>query len=751
MMRLHTALSVVVALVLLAAPGMAQGTPPPNDAAALRLEGEIVQLRYNGGLIFDGRIRNPAAVRSAVPNVVRTGDIVDQVIVFNARGRVALEIAATVTASGQAFPCESDRAVRGRPIVRHSSGLSRSLLNQAVYDRKWDWVISVDDQPRTGVRIVPQKDGPSSRTFAFEAHGSEIVLRFRPRFYQKHRGLGFYQPWTYTIWPRPVVGWCSWFAFFNKITESDVMRTADVMADVLLPYGYEYLQIDDGYQRDTGLPELWLKPNEKFPGGLEALASYIRKKGLKPGIWTNAAFPQTDYATQHKDWFVLDAEGNLARGNWINHVVDASIPAALDALVRPIYRELRAMGWEYFKLDALRHLRYEGYNTYRDHLARRGVTPGDALRSYVAAVRQQIGPERFLLACWGVRPELIGLVDACRIGTDGFSYAGLAQYNSFNNVVWRNDPDHIELSETEAWRSTMVTSLTGSLFLLTDKPERYRTPFADPAQRAAPVLVTMPALLYDVDASRSSLLARADSEVSGRDPKPFDAGLVPAADLYLLDVSRPFESWEVLGRTGGEAGSIRFEELGLDPARTYLVFEFWQRKYCGAFTGSFNPGQLPAKYNSQVFIIRERLSRPQVVATNRHITGGGVDLIDVAWSDGLLTGRSRVVGGDPYEIFLTEPAGWQLSGMECEGGTPLEAERQGEIVKTGCRSESGREILWRARFQKKPAPASTDKQPGNARRDSAARSLSGRMGVRPTLPRGPCVWRAAWQERYGRG
>jgi alpha-galactosidase len=706
MTRLKAVLLAVGALMLLPGRGRAQNTPPPNDAAALRLDGEMVQLRYNGNLIFDGRIKNPAGLRNATPNVVRTGDVIHQVIVFNARGRDPLEIAGTVTASEQAFPCESDRAVRGRPIVRHSSGLSRSLLNQAVYDRKWDWVLSVDDQPRTAVRVVPQTDGPQTRTFTFEARGSEIVLRFRPRFYQKHRGLSFFQPWTYAVWPKPVAGWCSWFAFFNKITEQDVMRTADVMSDVLLPFGYEYLQIDDGYQRDTGLPELWLQPNEKFPGGLEALASYIKKKGLKPGIWTNATFSQTDYAAQHKDWFVLDAAGNVARGNWINHMVDASVPAALDALVRPIYRDLRAMGWEYFKLDALRHLRYEGYNTYRDHFVKKGIDPADALRRYVAAVRQQIGPDRFLLACWGVRPELIGLVDACRIGTDGFSYAGLAQYHSFNNVVWRNDPDHIELSETEAWRSTMVTSLTGSLLLLTDKPERYRTPFADPAQRAAPVLLTMPAQLYDVDPSRSSLLARVDSEVSGRDPKPFDAGLTPAAHLYLLDVNRPFGSWAVLGRTGGEFDGIRFDELGLDPARTYLVFEFWQKKYLGAFTKSFAPGPLPGKYNSQVFIIRERLPQPQVVATSRHITGGGVDLIDVAWSESLLTGISRVVGGDPYEIYLTEPAGWQLSGIECDGGAPLEAERQGEIVKTGCRSDTSRQILWRVRFQKRQAPAS---------------------------------------------
>ena len=65
-----------------------------------------------------------------------------------------------MTASDEAFACESDRPVRTLPIVRHSSGPSRSLLNQAVYDRKWDWVLSVDDQPRTSVRVTPGTEGP---------------------------------------------------------------------------------------------------------------------------------------------------------------------------------------------------------------------------------------------------------------------------------------------------------------------------------------------------------------------------------------------------------------------------------------------------------------------------------------------------------------------------------------------------------------------------------------------------------------
>ncbi len=671
---------------------------PPNDAANVQVRDGTIQLRYHGELIFDGRVTNPTALASVTPSVARTSDRVDQAIAFHAARRGApLEITGTITGSGESFPAESDRPNTTRPLVRHSSGLSRSLLNQAVYDRGRDWVLSVDDQPRTAVRITPTGDGADRRTFAIEARGAEVVLRFRPRFYQRHRGLLAFEPWTYRVWPRPIVGWCSWFAFFDKVTEQDIKRTADILGDVLAPYGYEYLQIDDGYQQATGLPELWLTPNEKFPSGLPALASYIKSRGLKPGIWTNATFSQTDYANAHKEWFVIDPQGQPARGNWIDHPVDSTAPGALDALVRPIYRGLRGMGWEYFKLDALRHLRYEGYNSYREHFTQREIDPGEALRRYVSAVREEIGRDQFLLACWGIRPELIGLVDGCRLGTDGFSYAGLAQYNSFNNVVWRNDPDHIELSDREAWRSTLVTSLTGSLFLLTDKPERYQTPFVEPAKRAAPVLVTMPGQLYDVDPSRSSALARVDSEVSGRDPKPFDAGLTPAVDLFLLEINRPFDSWVVLGRTGAQVDRIAFSDLGLDPARRYLVFEFWEKRFVGGFSEAFAPGPIPA-INAQAFVIREQLDRPQLVATSRHVTGGGVDVLDLSWHDGVLGGQSRLVGRDPYEVYLTEPTGWTLAQFACDGADPLAVERVGGLVKAGCRSERSVEVAWRAEF-----------------------------------------------------
>jgi len=36
---------------------------------------------------------------------------------------------------------------------------------------------------------------------------------------------------------------------------------------------------------------------------------------------------------------------------------------------------LRGMGWEDFKRDALRHLRYEGYNSYRSHFEKKNLQP----------------------------------------------------------------------------------------------------------------------------------------------------------------------------------------------------------------------------------------------------------------------------------------------------------------------------------------------------------------------------------------
>jgi alpha-galactosidase len=666
---------------------------PPNLPASVSINNDQISITYNGKEIFSGIISSPGDVKH-ISNFYRSGDRISQVTMFQGKDII---IEGEIYGSDEAFPCESDGSGSYEyDLVRHSTGLSHSLLNRAVYDRKSDWVLSVDEQEAM-VRVTPVGEN----TFRINIEGNEVCIRFRPLFYQKHKGLEYYKPWEYRITERPVVGWCSWFAFWNRVTESDIKKTADVLSEKLVPYGLEYLQIDDGYQQEPGgLPESWLVPNEKFPGGLENLADYIADRNLKPGIWTYMNFHNRNAARENKDLFVLDNEGELATGRWIEYILDGSNSDAIDKIIRPTYNGLEDMGWKYFKVDGLRHLLYDGYNSYPDFFRSKGVDRVEAFRNVLKAVREEIGPDNFILACWGVRPELTGITDACRIGTDGYGLGGLSEYNSFNNVVWINDPDHIEAFGKNAYRDCMATSLTGSLYMITDKPENYTAGNIDPVIRTIPVLHTLPGQLYNVDPRRSIYLDRTVSETSGSGERIFDASRTSFNDLFLLEINRDYENWMVLGRTGDRVGYIQFERLGLDPGEKYIVFEFWHKKLMGSYYNGFIPGEIDSTYKCQVFCIRKEEAHPQVIASNRHISCGGLEMRDLQWDEERLSGKSQLVANDDYIIYLTEPEGFNFSNIKLDRDMEYQTSKENGIREIHLLSPEEVTVSWEITYFK---------------------------------------------------
>ncbi|MBM3907645.1 MAG: alpha-galactosidase [Gemmatimonadetes bacterium] len=385
---------------------------PPNAPAQVVLSDGAIVLRYNGATIFTGSLsatRGTPRVRQLVDT---SGGRITQVVSWvSGAGRYALR--GTVRAAGEAFAVEADPREDGVPIVRHSVGPSHNLLNRAVYARDRDWLLSVDFP--ASARLTPVVHGDSS-AHELVAEGYEITLRFRPRFYQRHRALAHYEPWTFRPWTGAVQGWTSWFAFKDKVTEEDIQRAADVMASQLKPYGYDVLQIDDGFQQNPiSVPDHWLTTNAKFPGGLSELQAYIAGRGLTPGLWTNTAFHDSAWAAGHPQYFIRGADGKPSRGNWVGYVMDGSAATMRD-LVLPVYKELRRQGWRYYKVDALRHTRYEGFNSHAGYFTQRKLDRERVFRDFVQQIRATIGRESFLLASWGPRPELIGIIDATRLG-----------------------------------------------------------------------------------------------------------------------------------------------------------------------------------------------------------------------------------------------------------------------------------------------------------------------------------------------
>jgi alpha-galactosidase len=688
---------VLLAVSTTAALGLAQNPVPAplNEPARVAVAGNTLSVEYDGQTLFTATI-------SHAPADYYFREVKDEVdgawhhsFSLTSTNGKEIRVEGVILASGQSFPCEENRS-NGSTFVRHSFGLSHSLLNKAVYDRKKDWVFSVE---QAKVIIQPLGESPSGNTYTVEVKGNEVVFLFKPLYYQKHRGLRYYEPWTYDVWKESVAGWCSWFAFFDKVTEDDIKTTTDVLAGTLKPYGLEYIQIDDGYQQETSMPGKWTVANNKFPGGMDGLAKYIAAKGLKPGIWTNVAFTNKEFVADNKSLFVTDKHNEPVKGRWIGYVMDGSNPETLNRLVKPVYKTFKEGGWKYYKLDALRHLLYEGYNSNTAYFETKKTERVEAFRNVVKAVRGEIGEESFLLACWGIRPELIGLVDGCRIGTDGFGLRTLTQYNSFNNVVWRNDPDHIELTGQGAYPACMVTSMTGSLFMLTDRAPVYHTPVVEAAKRAIPVLFTLPGQLYDIDPSCSMYLDRVGSQLSGSGPRIFDARYASPYTHFLLEINKPYENWMLLGRTDESRSHISFAEIGLDQDKEYLVFEFWTKQLIGSFKEGFDLGSIDTAYNCQLFCIREKQDHPQLLATGRHISCGGLELDSLQWTGSTLSGTSRLVENDSYVIYLYEPPGSGFREFTCGDATLLENNLSGNIRSIAILSDRNTTVTWKVQYR----------------------------------------------------
>ncbi len=697
LLRDSVAAAVVVA-TLRATTAFAQVFPEPlNAPAAVEVTAEHLTLRYQNAVLLDATIAATGGPVDVHQFVDQADGRVTQAFKWTAAPGGTVTVKASVTASPEAFAAEVEPRPESLTVVRSSSGTAFNRLNRAVYDRRFDWVASVDFPAQV---TVTQDVGSGETThFTVTASGGEVAIRFRPRYYQQHRRLAEFRPWTYRPWAHSVAGWTSWYAFRDAVTEADIQHTADVLGRTLRPFGYQYVQIDDGYQRiPAGMPDHWLQTNDKFPGGLAGLRRSITDRGLEPGIWTNVSFADAAAAAAHPSWFVRGPDGSAASGNWIGFVMDASVNETLAQLVRPVYEALKSMGWTYVKLDALRHLRYEGYNSHAASFTARGLDREQVYRTFVSTVRDVLGPDIYLLACWGVRPELIGLVDGVRLGDDGFGYGSFAQYNSFNNVVWRNDPDHIELAQPDGFRAATLASLTGSVLMLTDKPDVYGTDRAEAARRTAPVPVTRPGQLYDVDPSRSSRLAEADTQLSGAGPRPFDADKRLVVPRYQLDIARPFEQWTVLAITAGGDVPIRLSDLGLAEDLDYVGFDFWHKRALGTVRGELKTGAVDPAFQVDVVCLRPRVGHPQLLATSRHVTCGGPDLVDIAWADRALRGTSDVVANDAYAIYLTEPQGYRLDSVTADGASVTSQALESGMRVVRLASSKGGRVTWQVRY-----------------------------------------------------
>lgn len=709
-------------------------------APAWNADESSLKITYGSEKLFEGSVLVRASeneeFRAAKPGEVlfkataSTGPRTDQswrIEPAMEHGLVEISLAGELRTSAEGLALETRGEAQQRfPLVRTSVGQSRNLRNDAVYDRHWDWLLHAAGGGAT--RIAQAKRQADSLSFHWETRGPAIELVFQPLWFQQHRKLSWYKPWSYRIYKESPSGWCSWWAYRDAIDATALGAVSSALAaQRMADFGLKWLQIDDGYQTGMGMPDGWLTWNaQKFPGGAEGAVEVITRGGFQPGVWVYSAFSDEAAAKQHPDWFVHDEKGALVKGPWVNYGLDANNAAALGAVVTPAYKGLKKLGFRYVKVDSLRHLLYDAYNHAQPALAKENATPESTLRAYLEAVRKAVGGDTYVLACWGVLPEAIGLADGCRLGGDGFGPATLQQYNSWNGLVWRNDPDHCDLmprwsevagkgepaladARKDSILRPALASMAGAMLMLSDRAEVYADARnLEGAKRSLPVLFSVPGQSYDFDARKTDALAQEKRTdiLSGKDPSPIDAdqqGVL--APWWLQEIDKNFEHWNVLARFDSERkglaeSDVRFEDLGLDPQPEYLVYEFWSKKLMQVSRSGFR-ASAGEKGGTQVFAIREKLDHPQLVSTSRHISQGAVELNELAWNPGTLAleGVSKTLNGDPYEITVHVPAGWKALKARI-GVSECEIKTEGELVRFALTPATSEPMFWTISFQK---------------------------------------------------
>lgn len=701
------------------------------------------ELRYEGSVIANMQAGKQVSITEHVSINDSTKALTQIFTLVMNRQRLA----GTIAASGQAILAETRSVAQEKfPIVRTTIGTgSENLRNNAVYDRYNDWSLefsTVHGQQR----IRPGFTTATGNQYRFEASGDTVRIVFRPLYYQKHKGIQYFNPRSYRVWKQPVTGWSSWWAYFRKFNEQNLNELLDVWKSKhLADYGYRYIQIDDGYQggEDAGHrapketphgyyatgPGTWLHwKKDLFPGGIDGYVRAVKKAGFTPGVWMGSFYTSMDSVERHPGWFIQDSTGHASLAHWVSYAINAKNKEAAEVLIRPSFRGWKQAGMQYLKIDQLRHYVFDNMNNHLDFFRNKGYSPDDVFRRYLRIAREELGPQTFILSCWGVLPQSVGLADACRIGGDGYGPVTMQQYNSWNGIVWINDPDHCdilpdykpattgdvkevtatssELSETKL--RPALASIAGCMLMLSDKPAVYANDAnLEGVKRASPVLFSVPGQLYDYDEVKSKRLPGLDLSTlrSGTDPTIIDADQFgTVCPWWLNEINRPFEHWNVLSRMNWTketmpSATVAFADLGLDSNKTYLVFEFWDKQFIGSATRTFTASALSPN-TIHTYAIRESANHPQVISTNRHLTQGGYDLQNVSWKQPVLSGESEVVAGDPYEIYVHLPEGYGIR-QAIAGRTHLQVTVKERYAILRFVPVTTRRIPWKIIFSKK--------------------------------------------------
>jgi hypothetical protein len=566
----------------------------------------------------------------------------------------------------------------------------------SLFDRKTDTGISFPEQ------ALLQRDPQGSDLLdaTIPVPGNALV-RLVPDYYTKALGVPFYIPFDDSYFRKAPLVWCSWTSYYGEVREEDIVRNTDWLAENLKPYGIEYVQLDDGYDRGENGRHYWIEKwdQTKFPHGPQWLTNYIKSKGLRPGLW----IVPNAYAgafEEHPDWYLYDKQGKVIL-DYRTPTLDSTNPQVLDFLKKE-FSTLRDWGFEYYKFDGEHAVPKYAPTVDLSRLYDKSIDPIVAYRNRLKLIRETVGPKTFIEGCPAGTPlNGIGYFNSYFNGEDVYNnwlgmYALFSSINAnaFLNhmVVYVMPGEGIEvgprmsIEEASKKRYPSVVRIARSregrlAGLGTTLPEA-RTLVSYVSLTG--VVYSLSSVMPDLPEERVQLLKKTmptlpilpvDLFSRGTDMR-WDRFKNAQADFYIhnypeildLKVNAKSGVYDVVGLTNWRSETARrtlsfADKLGLRPDSSYVVFDFWAQKPLGVFKGQMSVEIEP--HDTRVFMIHPLQNHPQLIGTSRHISGA-LSILNLAWdsSRNTLSGSSQTVPGDDYTLWVHVPEGLAVARVQ---------------------------------------------------------------------------------------
>ncbi len=286
----------------------------------------------------------------------------------------------------------------------------------------------------------------------------------------------------------------------------------------------------------------------------------------------------------------------------------------------------------------------------------------------------------------------MGLVDAMRIGPDnGPDWKQLLKGPTFgsrhyflNGRVWYNDPDPVYVRESVPLNHAQLicswVAISGQLFVCSDWLPGL------PAERLNILKRTMPS--------------------HGLHARPVDLFAHDPPRIWSLIDSRRQPHRNVVGLFNWDdqtqSISCKLSDLGLDEHSVYVAYDFWHDVLIKGVRGTLT---VPVPREScKILTLKPVSDHPQLLSTSRHVTQGIVDVLEEVWveADRTLRGKSRIVGGDDYEIRVVVPVGWSAASVAVTNANgevlPASVDQSGELIRIRIQPAASGEISWSVRF-----------------------------------------------------